>query len=266
MGRIITLLTDFGTADGYAGAVKGVIKRTAPQAELIDISHDVQPFRPETAAFALLNYYDQFPVGTIHLAVVDPGVGSPRLPLLIITENYFFIGPDNGLFGFVLKREDYRAYEILPGQLPGSAKSSTFHARDIFAPAAALLAKGTDTGNFCRPLDRGAQPCANGLNRRANRLEAAILCIDHFGNVITGLHRDDTIIKKDEKISRIGLKDFECNQICQYYAQKKTGQLLALWNSAGFLEIAAASGRAADLLDVDPQRDKVVLTVESKNK
>ena len=107
--RIVTFLSDFGTADGYVGSVKGVIKSLAPQTDIIDISHDIKPFNITGAAYTLLNYYQRFPKDTIHLVVVDPGVGSERRPVIIRTAHYFFIGPDNGIFQYIYSRKAYTA-------------------------------------------------------------------------------------------------------------------------------------------------------------
>ncbi|MGB2988727.1 MAG: SAM-dependent chlorinase/fluorinase, partial [Candidatus Zixiibacteriota bacterium] len=135
MGKpIITLTTDFGTKDGYVGAVKGVIKRINPDAEVVDVTHEIEPFDILGAAFTLNNFYQCFPRGTIHLTAVDPGVGGQRQPLLIKSKDFFFVGPDNGVFSFVFENERISDIVVLSNKEYFLAElSGTFHARDIFA-------------------------------------------------------------------------------------------------------------------------------------
>jgi S-adenosylmethionine hydrolase len=140
---IITLLTDFGTADYFVAAMKGVILSACPDVTLVDISHEIPPHCVPTAAFALLACYRDFPAGTIHVAVVDPGVGSGRRPIAIEAGGYTFVGPDNGLFSHVLDRESHaRVFHLTREDCFRSTPSTTFHGRDIFAPVAACLAGG----------------------------------------------------------------------------------------------------------------------------
>jgi len=151
---IITLLTDFGTEDYYVASMKGVILKINPRCTLIDITHHVSPHDIKEGAFLLANAYSFFPKGTIHLSVVDPGVGGPRNPILIVTTNYFFVGPDNGLFLFALKREKVKKVVALTNQKYFlSQMSTTFHGRDLFAPVAAHLSLGVKPEAFGPELD-----------------------------------------------------------------------------------------------------------------
>ena len=140
---VITLLTDFGTADYFVGAVKGAILSVDPQAAIVDITHEIPPQDIEAGAFTLLASYKTFPAGTIHMAVVDPGVGSTRRPIVVIANEQFFVGPDNGIFSYICDRESsHRTFHITEEKYFRPSPSSTFHGRDIFAPVAAALSKG----------------------------------------------------------------------------------------------------------------------------
>ncbi|WP_457565888.1 SAM hydrolase/SAM-dependent halogenase family protein [Caldithrix abyssi] len=255
---IITFMTDFGTKDGYVGSVKGVLLKEAPDALIVDITHEIPPFNIPQAAYCLLNYYNSFPDRTVHLVVVDPGVGSERKPLIIQTMNYHFVGPDNGVFDFVLKKEAYRAFEILPELVNPEGYSSTFHGRDIFAPAAALLAKGVKPEEIAAPLDRVIINDKKELACEGNICKIPIVSIDHFGNIIFALSREDLKHWK-KSIKLVNFKTFSSQTILEYYAQQEPGKPLALWNSQNMLEIALTQGRAADFFNVNPEKDRAVI-------
>ncbi len=180
---IVTLLTDFGTEDGYGGAMKGVILRDFPDATVVDISHDIQPFNYRQAAFSLMNYAFYFPAGTIHLVVVDPGVGSSRNGLIIKTSDYYFIGPDNGVFSYIYESKSFEAWKIRE-ELFGEQVSPTFYGRDIFAPAAVRLLQGESPGSFCESVEHlhSFYQSYEVLDERRYRLK--VIHVDHFGNLI----------------------------------------------------------------------------------
>ena len=141
---IITLLTDFGAADYFVGALKGAILSVNPQAQVVDITHEIAAHDIRAGAFTLLAAYEAFPPQTIHVAVVDPGVGSSRRPILVATREHFFVGPDNGLFSYICEREpEPRVYHLTEEKFFRPMVSATFHGRDIFAPVAGALSKGT---------------------------------------------------------------------------------------------------------------------------
>ena len=145
----ITLLTDFGTADYFVGAVKGAILSVNPQAVIVDITHEIPPQDIEAGAFTLLAAYKTFPAGTIHVAVVDPGVGSARRPIIVRANEQFFVGPDNGLFTYIYDREpSHRTFHVTAEKYFRPNRSSTFHGRDIFAPVAAALSNGVKPEEF----------------------------------------------------------------------------------------------------------------------
>jgi S-adenosylmethionine hydrolase len=173
MPRLITLLTDFGTADGYVGEMKGVLASLAPSALIVDVAHDVSPHDVEGARLALARYWRRFPEGTVHLVVVDPGVGSARGALAASSEGRFFVGPDNGVLSPALLHGDARCVSI---PTPSGA-APTFHGRDVFAPAAARLAQGASLESLGERADAPAAThvCRRGGGRgaRARGLERA---------------------------------------------------------------------------------------------
>ena len=184
---IVTLTTDFGGGDYYVGAMKGVILGIAPEAQLVDISHQIPPQDVLAAAFVLRHAAREFPPGTVHLAVVDPGVGTRRRPLALQSSGHLWVGPDNGLFSFVLDRADSRVHEIVRPDLGRPDPSSTFHGRDLFAPLAAHLCRGLDLADIGPPvadpvrLDESA-PC-----KSADRIAGHIVHIDGFGNLVSNI-------------------------------------------------------------------------------
>lgn len=260
--RIITLLSDFGTADGYVGSVKGVIKTIFPDAEIIDISHDIDPFNISAAAFTLLNYYRHFPHDTVHLAVVDPGVGGSRRPIIIRTAHHYFVGPDNGIFQYIVSREACRAYEINTAVVGRPVNSATFHARDIFAPTAAMLARGASPGELGTKLDRLAELSTSVISKGGSEVIVNSVAIDRFGNIIAGFSKEDLARLKKEKVTGLRLKTFVTDTINNFYSEKKVGEPLALWNSQDFLEIAVCKGDAARFFNFDPANDKIYVQLE----
>jgi S-adenosylmethionine hydrolase len=235
---IITLLTDFGSF--YPAAMKGVILSRAKGVTLVDIAHDIPPQDVRAGAFALLSTAGYFPSGTIHLAVVDPGVGSKRLSIVIDSGGHLFVGPDNGLLmpaAQSLGRP--RAYEIVLEPLD-LHPSPTFHGRDVFAPAAALLAQGRapqDMGPEIRP-----EELSFGAPRRTKKgIEAAVIYVDRFGNLITNMRQLPTA---PVRLKGIKLKAVET------YSQARRIEPLITVGSHGFVEIAVNKGSAAEAFGV----------------
>src|SRR5687767_8873684 len=183
---IITLLTDFGARDYFVGAMKGVILSLNPEATIVDITHEIPPQDIQAAAFNLLACYRDFPAGTIHVAVVDPGVGSDRRAILVKCANQFFIGPDNGLFSWIREREGkFSAWQITNEQFFRNPVSSTFHGRDVFAPVAAALSKGVAPAEVGPPLERIVMLAPLLPRATADAIEGFLIHIDRFGNCIT---------------------------------------------------------------------------------
>lgn len=260
--KIVTLLTDFGTHDGYVGSIKGVIKSYYPHADIIDISHEVEPFDIRGAAFSLHTYYSFFPKGTIHIVVVDPGVGSERRPLLIRTAQHYFIGPDNGVFKFIFNREAYTAFQLDIKKVNSSRSSFTFHGRDIFAPAAGKILQGSTCEEIGISLDERTEiPNVFYEKQNDGRLALEAVNIDRFGNIITGFSRRDMERMNKYAIDHVKVKDFSTNTLNSYYAEKNDGELMVLWNSMEFLEVAAVNANAAKILNFNRTRDRIIISI-----
>lgn len=245
---IITFTSDFAAADGYAGAVKGVILEVFPGARIVDIAHDIPPGDIEAGAWCLFNATGYFPGGTIHLAVVDPGVGSGRRPLVVDAgEDRIFVGPDNGLFDFVLGGGPPRAaWEIdETSGFFGEAVSGTFHGRDVFGPAAALLAGGTRPGSFARKADPSTLVRLGldfGYEVSAGEIRGRVLSIDRFGNVVTSIPGS---FGAGITAGRLGKRAVKKTVAC--YNDIPGSGIAFIEGSAGFMEISAKGRSAAGL-------------------
>jgi S-adenosylmethionine hydrolase len=246
--KIITFLSDFGLTDGYVGSVKGSIFSNFPEARVIDITHGIKPFQIEEAAYTLMSYYAFYPKNTVHLTVVDPGVGGKRAPLIIKTANYYLVGPDNGLFSYIYQREAYTAYEINTSMFDPNI-SATFHGRDIFAPVAAKLARGVKPEFLGKAFTGKPVDFAKHISDKQTEFEAKVISIDRFGNIITDLSISAYDAQSAKKIKNIIINEHEIKTIKKTYSDVKTGEILALWGSAGFLEISINKGNAADFLN-----------------
>jgi S-adenosylmethionine hydrolase len=238
MARIITLLTDFGTADGYVGEMKGVLLSAVPDAIIVDITHALAPQDIDAARLTLARVWRRFPRGTIHLAVVDPEVGSTRTALAVESDGRLLVGPDNGVLSPALITPGARVVSL---PIPSDA-SPTFHGRDVFAPAAASLARG-------RSVDSLGTPFAGAVVRRTpepRRLETGqiageIILIDRFGNAVTNL------VGRRDMVVELGDRQLPLHRT---YADAKPGEALALVGSAGLIEIAIRDGNAAETLNL----------------
>ncbi|MEP6708382.1 MAG: SAM-dependent chlorinase/fluorinase [Pyrinomonadaceae bacterium] len=253
---LITLLTDFGTADYFVGAMKGVILSINPKAQIVDLTHEIPPQDVPAAAFTLLAAYKEFPSQTIHVAVVDPGVGSARRPILTSCAGQFFVGPDNGLLSYVLEREGQASViHIQNEQYFRQPLSATFHGRDVFAPVAAALGTGIEPAEFGEEitdyarLESLAPSClAKGAMR------ARIIHIDRFGNCVTNLTRAHVTDEAIARGVRLIIKGEEITSFRHFFADESDGsdELFAIWGSAGFLEIVARNASAAQALKAKP--------------
>jgi S-adenosyl-L-methionine hydrolase (adenosine-forming) len=249
--KIITLTTDFGTDDTYVAAMKGVILSINPKATIIDITHSILPQNIREAAFIFSTAYRYFPRGTIHVLVVDPGVGSNRKELLVQTETYYFLAPDNGVLSYVFQNEKTKHVIQLENQKYFRQPiSHTFHGRDIFAPIAAHLSLGVSISKLGSKVEKLIKFPIPEPGIVDNHIYAHILHIDHFGNIITDISKEfwnKTIGKKRFAIS-IGKK--KITQIKKTFADGKFGDIIAYYGSAGFLEIAIVSGNAVSKLNL----------------
>lgn len=254
---IITLLTDFGTEDYFVGAMKGAILSINRQAKIFDITHEIAPQDINSAAFTLLNYYKTFPPHqTIHVCVVDPGVGSERGAILVETENYFFVAPDNGLLSFVLAEEKIsRAVELTNEKFFRHPVSNTFHGRDIFSPVAAHISKGVSPKEFGREIkDFLRFESIKPKLISKNEIEAEIIHIDHFGNLITNLKAEDLPPQFVLQINEHRIENFR-----RHFSEADAGEVFSIIGSAGFLETVAFMDSAKRLLNVKI-KDRVFVT------
>ncbi len=245
---IITLTTDFGTGDHFAAVMKGVIFGICPNATLVDISHDIQPFEITEGAFVISQAYRFFPKKTIHVVVVDPGVGTARRPLLMEAGGQYFIGPDNGVFSMVFTRGKHKVREITCERFFLKPVSQTFHGRDVFAPAAAHLANGATPARFGKLVIDYLRMNLEHPPRTGKRTwTGLILKIDRFGNLITNLHTDefpDLPLRPFEM--QVGVQ--KVSKIAQTFADAGFGEVFILVGSSGFLEVVANQASAARLL------------------
>lgn len=244
----ITLLTDFGAQDYFVGAMKGVILSINPAAKIVDITHEIPPQDIQAAAFNLLCCYETFSPGTIHVAVVDPGVGSTRKPILIECAEQFFLGPDNGLFSWVCEREkQWRAIHLTNENFFRRPVSNTFHGRDIFAPIAAVLSKGIRLSELGEPLANIVQlESVEPKELGGGEIEGRVIHIDCFGNCVTNLRPENCL-----HMSKIIINNFEITSFRQFFAEGGEGELFGMIGSAGFLEIAAQNASAATILKIE---------------
>ena len=265
MGRIITLTTDFGYSDEYVGVMKGVILARAPAATIVDLCHAVVRQDIVQAALLLNASYGFFPPGTIHVVVVDPGVGSKRRLILVLADGQLFLAPDNGVLSLLLDSASVQAaYEIECHQYYLSPVSTTFHGRDILAPVAAHLAAGLD------PADTGPQIERRTLQRVAvaepfvdttqKKITGKILSRDHFGNLQTNIREKslEALWGRKERDVKVIVKGVEIFGIQDSYLAAGPGNLVLIINSRGFLEVAVNGGNGAAFLEAGPG-DTVVL-------
>ena len=250
---IITFTSDFGSREYYVGSVKGAILSACPSANIVDLSHSVASHDLLEGAFTLLCSYSCFPPRTIHLVVVDPGVGSERKSILVVTENYYFIGPDNGVLSLVYEKEEVsRVISIEAEHHFRQPVSPTFHARDILGPVAGNLARGFQPDKFgpeIKEFTRLTLPAPRKVSE--GRLEGIVLHVDKFGNLITNLSPPAAAHLMGRQVSpaefQLGDRKVSCH--VEYYAQAPQSELVSLVGSSGFYEIAALKKPAARLLN-----------------
>jgi S-adenosylmethionine hydrolase len=251
---IVTLTTDFGSRDGYAGAMKGVVLSLAPATTLVDITHGVPPQDVAAGAVALAQAASLFPAGTIHVAVVDPDVGGARADLLVEAGGSFFVGPDNGVLSLAARAPGRRIYRIEAPAFRREPVSPTFHGRDVFAPTAGRLATGAaaaDAGPLVAAMVDLAEPAAA---RRRGGLEGRVIHVDGFGNLITSLGAGD--VPTDAAIEVEGTGGRYHPVLARTFSDVPAGALVAYFGSGGQLEIARRNGSAAQ--HVGAERGSIV--------
>jgi S-adenosylmethionine hydrolase len=261
--RIVTLTTDFGVQDHYVGTMKGVVLNINPEAHIVDICHSVQPFDVLDGALTIAQSYKYFPPETVHVVIVDPGVGTARRPVLVTTEKHIFLAPDNGVLSLVYERENRLSVRNVTAEhyflQPVSA---TFHARDIFAPVAGYLSKNVEVSKFGEEITdfvRFASPRPKAINEKM--LRGVVLKIDKFGNIITNIKPQDApaLFRTQPPPFKIMVGSHEVTTMHPAYAHGAPGEVFGLLGSMGFLEIAANRSSAAELLEVQKGSDVGVI-------
>lgn len=249
---IVTLLTDFGLHDEYVGVMKGVIFTYAPDVRIVDITHFIPPQNVRAASHLLARAYPYFPQDTVHLVVVDPGVGSSRSILAVAADGQYFVGPDNGVFTPVfLRAASLAVHRVTDSHLFLDKVGRTFHGRDIMAPIAARLATGFDLGRVGPRIP--TEECVHVTHRKAFRkgeeLQGEILHVDSFGNLCTNISRQEveSFTAGREFLVKIGENLIP---FCSTYSGQPKGKLLALYDSHELLEIAINQGNAAQALNI----------------
>ncbi len=246
---IVTLLTDFGLDDHYVGAMRGVIRSIFPDAVIEDITHGVEPQVVEQGAFFLAQTYRFYPAGTVHVAVVDPGVGTSRRALAVALDEHFFIAPDNGLLSHVFDRAaDSRVLELDADRWGLAPRSATFHGRDVFAPAAAWLAQGKPFADMGEPIEDvvrlpsiAPEPIGPGQWR------GRVLNIDRFGNIVTSF--PSSLLEEDEQFI-LTVDDVDVERLARSYEDFDDEDLFVIEGSSGYLEISADQAAASELVEV----------------
>jgi len=251
---IITLTTDFGSSDHFVGVMKGVILSINPQASIVDISHQIQPYDLLDGALTIAQAYPYFPPASIHVVVVDPGVGSERRPILVSSDKHYFVAPDNGVLSVVLDREPGATVRHITSEHYFlSPVSNTFHGRDVFAPVAGWLSRRVETekfGDLITDYTRFAAPQPKRVDEHS--LKGVVVRVDRFGTLMTNLTPADLpeLFRENPATFKLTVGKGEITQLKTAYADGAQGELFAILGSSGYLEIAAnraESSRAQSL-------------------
>lgn len=247
--QVITLTTDFGTNDHFVGVMKGVIYTINPDVEIIDLCHQIGSYDIFEAAFTLAQSYRFFPADTIHLVVVDPGVGTARRPILARTIEYKFVAPDNGVLSLILEKEEsIEVRHVTADHYFLNPVSNTFHGRDVFAAIAGWLSKGVEVDKFGDPVTDYAKFTSPKPKRVSESLlKGVALKIDKFGNIVTNIRPDDVpeLFAENPPIFKIIINQQEITKLNLAYSMGKPSEMFAIVGSSGFLEICTNRGSAA---------------------
>jgi S-adenosylmethionine hydrolase len=255
-GRIITLTTDFGYKDPFVGEMKGIVLTINPDVSIVDVTHDIDPQDVEQGAFIIGTSCRYFPIGTVHVAVVDPGVGSERRAIIVEADGSYYVGPDNGIFSYIISSsKSLKAVHITEEKYMLSKDSPTFQGRDLFAPVAAWLSKGLSIESFGPAIaDIKRFEIPSPIIEKA-KITGSVIYIDRFGNAITNIRKDD--ISSFGEHLKVEVKG-EDVRFLKYYAQADVGALACLVNSSGHLEIFVNRGSAAREFDIS-KGEKVIV-------
>jgi S-adenosylmethionine hydrolase len=245
---IVTLTTDFGSSDHFVGSMKGVILNIAPMASIVDITHEIKPFSIEEGAVTIAQAYRCFPKRTIHVVVVDPGVGSARRPVVVSAAGQYFVGPDNGIFSIICAAEKWTARHLTDSRYFLKSVSQTFHGRDIFAPVAAHLARGIRPAKFGPKIDDLLYNNWFEPQRTSRRVwTGAVFKADRFGNLITNLKMSDFDLPNRRAFEvRVGLE--RVHLVVRSFSDAQPGELFVIEGSSGYIEVCANQGSAAQIL------------------
>ena len=250
MRRIITLTTDFGSRDHYVGVMKGVMLSVNVNANPVDITHCIESHDIRAASFVIGNSYRYFPEKTVHLVVVDPGVGSSRRPLAVMADGHFFVGPDNGVFSSVLRScEDPCAREIKNSDYLLKEISSTFHGRDIFAPVAAHLSLGVSFSEIGPQIRDPEILPRDGYSVNGAEIRGTVVYTDKFGNLVTSI---PTEAVNDGARAVVNVGEKQVTGISESYSSVEAGEIVVIGGSGGYIEISVNQGRACDVFGEAP--------------
>ncbi len=262
MRRLVTLTTDFGLDDSYVGQMKGVILKINPEANIVDITHHIPAYDVFKGALVLNACYKYFPERTVHLAVVDPTVGSPRRALLVQTKDHFFVGPDNGIFSFIYEREKIKEIlKIENEEFLLHDRSSTFHGRDVFSPVAAHLSLGINAERFGPKADTCVKLKIPSPTVKKDSIRGEIVYIDSFGNLITNISSKNLECFSGRRLV-INIANRKIKGISRSYSEARPKEILALVGSSGYLEISAWENGADRILNMKTG-DEVILKPET---
>ena len=242
---ILTLTSDFGLSDHYVAVMKGVILSICPQARIVDVSHGVSPFEIAEGAYLIAQAYPCFPPKTVHVVVVDPGVGTARRPILLEAAGQYFVGPDNGVLSMVYSREKSKVRLISNDRYFRKPVSRTFHGRDIFSPVAAHLAAGVPPPRMGKLIQDYLRPSFEKPQRTGKRTwTGRILKIDRFGNIVTNFHVSE-FADLERKNFALAIGPRQVGVMAHNYAECGPGELFLIAGSSGYLEVSVSQGSAA---------------------
>lgn len=262
MSGVITLITDFGTKEGYVGAMKGVILSIAPEVQIVDITHDIPFGRVSKASLVLESIQRYYPAETVHLVVVDPGVGSRRRAVAVESAGQFFVGPDNGVLEPAYRADKiFNCFELSDPEYHLKPVSFTFHGRDIFAPAAAYLARGVKLEKLGKQVQNPVRLASGRKKIISNeRLVGRVIYADRFGNLITDIIAQELeLLSRDKSRLGVSICGKRIEGIYDYYSQGTEGELIALVGSTGRLEVASTMDSAFDHLGPLPEDAEVTI-------
>lgn len=261
---LITLTTDFGYKDPFVGIMKGVIIGLNPSARIVDITHGITPHNIQETALTIVEIYPYFPANTIHVVVVDPGVGGPRRPILVEAGNQYFIGPDNGIFSLIYKAnlDVMEVVHLNAEHYFMDARGSTFHGRDVFAPVAGWLSKGISIDKLGDRIKEYATIEIPSSFIEGREAFGEVLYLDHFGNAITNIKRD--VIETLLNAGPAGKIEIDIQgrkaELKSYYSHALSGTLSSVINSGGFVEVFLFEGNASEMFGIKPG-DKVKASI-----